>query len=129
MNVPPAQPIDLVTLAIAVIGAFFGAEVGGVAGPYAVILVSAIGGASWSLATSKPTDTPHGLVHMACMVGLALILTVPCAEALARMADINVRWVLAPMAAVIAARPAWVIAQLRSIVGRRAPARREGDAP
>lgn len=41
-------------------------------------------------------------------IGLALIATVPLSELLAHWADMQPRWVLAPAAALIAARPDWL---------------------
>lgn len=118
MTTPPPQ-LDIVTLAIALVTLLTGPELAALIGPYSVILLAAIGGAAWS-ATNMPEGTRMGTVkHMASMVGLALILTVPMAEALARVAGIEARWMLGPVAAVIAARPDWVIGWIRAWFAKR----------
>jgi hypothetical protein len=57
---------------------------------------------------------------MAFMVGLALIGTVPLAEFAAQLSGVNVRWMFAPVAVLIAARPDWVINRIRQLFDRRA---------
>jgi hypothetical protein len=111
MTQPP--PLDIVTVAIAVAALVTGPDLAALIGPYSVILLAAVGGAAWS-ASSTPEGTRKAtLTHMLAMVGLALIGTVPLAEALARFAGIEARWVFGPMAAVIAARPDWVVGWVR----------------
>lgn len=115
----PQPQLDIVAVAISIAAAFFGADLALVIGPYAVIFLAALGGAGWALASRPTTDTKHGLLFMLLMVGLALIGTVPLAEAVARLFGIEARWMFAPMATLIAARPDWVISRLRSIFDRR----------
>lgn len=116
---PTPPPLDIVTVAIALLSVFFGANIAVVLGPYAVILLAAIGGASWSLASRPATDTRPAVLHMLLMVGLALIGTVPLAEGVARLFGLEARWMFAPVSVVIAARPDWIISRLRSLLDRR----------
>ena len=115
---PQTPPLDIVTVAIAVASWMLGAEIAAIVGPYAVILLSALGGAAWS-ASRTPGRTRGGTVlHMVLGIGLALIATVPLSELLAHWADMQPRWVLAPAAALIAARPDWLWAQVRRRIDR-----------
>jgi hypothetical protein len=123
MNTPHPQ-LDIVTVAIALSTWAVGAELAQYVGPYSVIILGAIGGATWS-ASSRPSGTRwDALGYVAWMVGLALIATVPLAELVARATGVAPRWMFAPVAVVIAARPHWVIAQ-----ARRWFASRKEDAP
>lgn len=118
MTTPPQQPLDIVTVAIAVVSWLLGADVAAIVGPYAVILLSALGGAAWS-ASRRPQRTRTAVVlHIALSVGLALIATVPLAELIARWAEVHARWILAPAAVLIAARPEWIWQQVRLVVWR-----------
>lgn len=115
---PPQQPIDIVTVAIALASWRLGAEAALIVGPYTVILLAALGGAAWS-ASRTPGRTHWGTVlHIALSIGLALIATVPLSELLAQWAGLQARWTLAPAAVLIAARPDWIVAQLRRRLDR-----------
>lgn len=102
---PTPPSLDIVTVTIAVTTWMVGAEVAAVIGPYAVILLSALGGAAWSATRRQQPTRAATLLHIALSVGLALIATVPAAELIARWTDLQSRWMLAPAAVLIAARP------------------------
>ena len=110
-NNPHAPPnLDLFSVVV-VFATSLGAngDIASILSAYGLIVVSAIGGAAWA-ATGLPGLTKAAtLLHMLLMVGLALIGTVPLAELLARVSGVEVRWLLAPLAVLIAARPDWVI--------------------
>jgi Ca2+/Na+ antiporter len=124
---PPSPPLDIVTVAIAAFTAMFGANVGVPLGTYAVIILGALGGAAWSASKREDSRRMSTLLHMVLMVGLAIICTVPLAEAVASWWHISSRWMFAPVAVVIAARPDWVVAQVKRLLERRtaAPSRPE----
>lgn len=122
MNPPPQ--LDIVTVAIALVSLITGPELAALIGPYSVILLAAIGGAAWSATSVESGNRLQTLRHIFLMVGLALIGTVPLAEGLARLAGIEARWALGPVAAVIAARPDWVVGWLQRWVQRKT-----GDTP
>jgi hypothetical protein len=118
--IPPSAPsLDLVTVLVALLSAFLSAEAANAVATYAVILVAAIGGASWS-AASRGTGSVRGTWgHMFLMVGLALIGSVPLAELAARVSGVDVRWMFAPVAVLISARPDWVVSRIRQLFDRR----------
>ena len=112
MQPTPPPPPDIVTVAISLASALFGANVSTAVGTYSVIIVFAVAGAAWS-ASGRPEGTRWAaLRHGIFMVMLALALTVPLAEGLHQYVDLESRWTLAPIAALVAARPEWVIGQL-----------------
>lgn len=108
MASPPPQ-LDIVTLAIAVVTLLTGPELAALVGPYTVILLASLGGAAWSATKIEQRPRMATVKHMALMMGLALLLTVPFAEAFARLSGIDARWAFGPIAAIIAARPEWAI--------------------
>ncbi len=117
---PHPPQLDIVTVAIAAASAMLGTYWGGIVGPYAVIILAAMGGAAWS-AASRPESTRWAAVrHGGLMVGLALLVTVPLAEFLTRWTGLESRWMLGPLAALIAARPEWVVAQIHKLYRSRA---------
>lgn len=121
----PATPLDIVTVSIALATWVVGAEVAQIVGPYSVIIAGAIGGATWS-ASSRPRESRGAaLRYVLWMVGLALIATVPLAELIARWTEIAPRWMFAPIAVIVAARPDWVVRQARRLI----EARTSGGAP
>lgn len=105
MAATPPPSLDIVTVTIAVATWIVGAEVAAIVGPYTVILLSALGGAAWSASRSVQLTRMGTLLHIVLSVGLALIATVPAAELIARWTDAQPRWMLAPAAVLIAARP------------------------
>ncbi len=86
---------------------------------YGLIIVAACGGAGWAASGLALKTKSATVMHMLLMVGLALIGTVPLAELLARVSGIEMRWLLAPLAVLIAARPDWVILAIARWLSRR----------
>lgn len=120
MSIPPAQhSLDIVTVAIMAASAVVGSNWGGIVGPYAVILLAAIGGATWSAAGRDEGPRWHAVRHVALLVGLSLLATVPLAELLTYITGLQSRWMLGPVAALIAARPEWVMAQIKRFYDSR----------
>lgn len=120
MTTPASPSLDIVTVAIAVSSWVVGDQVAAIVGPYSVILLSALGGAAWSASTRPRSTRWQTIVHIILSVGLAVIATVPLAELLSRWWDLHARWTLAPAAVLIAARPAWVLEQLRALIAAAA---------
>lgn len=107
----PPPLLDLVSAAGAVASLAFG-PAGVVVGAYAVVILSALGGAAWASA-SRPAATRWAtLKHFALLVGLALLLTVPLAQWLQAHAGLEMNWTLGPLAALIAAKPDWVLRRI-----------------
>lgn len=97
----PPPPIDIVTLAIAIITAVLGPGSAAIVGPYVVILLGAVMGSAWS-ASRRETETRMAtLRHMCLHVVLALLVTVPIALWLGKWLDFDDKWLLGPVAAVI----------------------------
>lgn len=116
----PAQSLDIVTAMIAVASWLVGAEVAAIVGPYSVIVLSALGGAAWAAASTHGTmGRGRTVLHIMLSVGLALIATVPLTELAAQWTGLEARWILAPVAAIIAARPGWLFAKVRAVVDDR----------
>lgn len=124
---PPPPPIDIVTVATTLAGLLFAPAVADAVGPYAVILLGAILGASISAGLRPPDARIGSFMHMCIWVGLALVLTVPASLiAIAYMPEgIEVRWVLGPVAIVIAGIghrwpdvAQWAMALLRRLIER-----------
>lgn len=113
---PPS--LDIVSVAIVALTAVFGVNAA-VVGPYAVIFLAAIGGAAWSASNRPPDKRMPTLLHIALMVGLALITTVPIAELVGRWLSLDSRWMFAPIAVVISSRPEWVVATFKKLIERR----------
>lgn len=111
---PTTDIPDVVTVAVVVFTWLIGAGAAEVIGPYAVIFLCALGGATAS-ATLKKRESPQltGL-YILWYTGLALIATVPIAEVLAHATGLEVRWVVAPAAVLIANRPAWLWRMLKA---------------
>lgn len=101
MTTPVALPIDLVTMIITLITLAMGPELARLFGPYIVILFGAVLGSAWS-ASRRDTETRGQTVgHMLRHVGLALLITVPSALALAAWVGYDHKWLLGPVAALI----------------------------
>jgi hypothetical protein len=122
----PSPPIDIVTVAIAIATALFGREIAAVVGPYAVIVLGALLGAAWSASRREQSTPGNTFGHMLLMVGWALIVTVPLAAVAGTYAGLESKWLLGPVAVVIAgigqdwhAVASWVLGRLRALVERR----------
>lgn len=76
----PSPGLDIVTVAAAIAAVMFRPEIAAVVGPYAVILIGAVLGGTWS-ASRMALQTRWGTVkYLAGIVTLALLVTVPAAE-------------------------------------------------
>jgi hypothetical protein len=115
----PTPPLDIVTVMIAAATWAIGSEAAQYVGPYSVIILGAIGGATWSASSRQSESRWQALRYVLWMVGLALIATVPLAELIARWTEIAPRWIFAPVAVVVAARPDWVIRQAKRFITSR----------
>jgi len=75
------QPIalDPVAVAIAIAAALFGPDLAEVVGPYAVIVLGAMLGATWSASRRPATDRGNTAIYMTFWVVASLLFTVPCA--------------------------------------------------
>jgi hypothetical protein len=115
MQQPSAPwPTDLVTLVIALLSGWMANDVAMSLGPYLVIVAAAL--LSAAVATSGASYQSVGRVvrSMVARVGLALVGTVPLAIGLTKLLGLEVQWLLAPVAVLIAADPRLVWAELKS---------------
>lgn len=112
---PPAQwPTDLVTLVIALLSGWMAHDSATTVGPYLVIVAAALLSAAVVV-----SGTPNGGVRevvrsMVTRVGLAVVGTVPLAIGLTKLVGLDVQWLLAPVAVLIAANPKIVWSELRA---------------
>lgn len=115
MQHPPAPwPTDLVTLVIALLSGWMANDVATTLGPYLVIVASAL--LSAAVATSGGDYNSAGKVvrSMVSRVGLAVVGTVPLAIGLTKLIGLDIQWLLAPVAVLIAADPKLVWSELRA---------------
>lgn len=100
---PNAQPLDVVTVLTALFTALMGREMAGLVGPYAVIILGAILGASLSTSRRPPAASMGAvLAYTVSMVGMACLFTVPLANLIAPYFDtVDVRWFFGPVATLI----------------------------
>lgn len=102
MTTPTPPPIDVVTVAIAVTTLLFGPAVAEFVGPYSVIFLGAALGGAWSASRREPDSRGSTVLHMALMIGLAVLITVPASSVASRQFGIELKWMLGPVAVVIA---------------------------
>ncbi len=134
---PP--PIDIVTVSVALATAVFGSAAGQYVGPYAVIFLGAVLGSAWSASKRTPGTRIGTLTYMAILVGIALLITVPLAEAAGAWLGRDSRWLLGPVAALVGGVGerwgdvgTWAAGLARGVIERRAGARPDqppGDQP
>lgn len=102
MTSPPPQ-IDIVTVVTALAALVFSQELADVIGPYSVIVVGAIlGGAIATGRRKKASGFWRGAGFLLAMVTLALLCTVPVAMSIANHSGVESRWLLGPVAVLIA---------------------------
>lgn len=125
------EPADLLVLFTAILALMFSPQLAAVLAPYAVIILGALLGTGWGLKRRTPTTRGAAWGFIFLMLGTALVFTMPAAAYLQRYWPGSYQWVLAPLAAVIAAIgedwPAvgtWAISMGRRMIGRRT-----GDEP
>lgn len=100
----PVQPLDIVSVAVAIAAAAFSPEIAGVVGPYAVIFIGALLGGAWSSSRLELPGRWGTLKYLAGIVILALLLTVPAAELATRYSEgLPFNYVLGPVAVLISA--------------------------
>ena len=122
MNAPP-PPIDVVSVAIALAGLIFGHDLAQIVGPYAVIIMGASLGGALSAARLEPGKGMSVSLHMVLYVMAAVLITVPTAYLLERQFGFGSKWLLGPVAILVAgigqdwpALVRWAIAQARRFV-------------
>lgn len=124
---PPSSPnLDLVSVAVALLGVLLSREVAQIVGPYVVIFFGAILGASFAASRRPQTTRSRLLGFMATVVGLTLVITVPCAQIIAAWyPEAEVRWTLGPVAILIGGIgsdwpkvAAWFLGLVRTVVER-----------
>lgn len=98
----PTPPIDPVTVAIAIATGLFGSTAAQYVGPYAVIIVGALIGAAWSASRRDPGSRIGTAAFILLLIGLAVLVSVPLAEVAARYVGQDSRWMLGPVAVVVA---------------------------
>lgn len=130
----PEPQIDIVTVAIVIAAAVFGREVAEIIGPYSVIFLSALGCGAWSASRLPPSSRLNTLGYLVLVVLLAMMITVPAADALARYTGVQAQVLFAPVAGLITAVGPdwpgvlrWATGLFRSAVERWARAR--DDSP
>lgn len=101
MATTPPPPLDVVTLAIALLTALLGPGSAAIVGPYVIILLGAVMGSAWSASRRETESRMATLRHMFLHVSLALLATVPTAIWLGKWLEFDDRWLLGPVAAVI----------------------------
>lgn len=79
-GVPP-QVVDVVGLGIFVAGSVYQPEVAAVVGPYVVILLGSVIGASFAVARRDRTTRTGAILYFSRVVGLAVLLAVGAATA------------------------------------------------
>lgn len=124
---PP--PLDIVSLVVAALSLIFSPLAAAYIGPYAVIAVCAIGGASWSASNIPEATTRKTLNHIALWTLAALVFTVPAATIVAAWSEIELRWLLGPVAGLISAHPQWLWVRVRGLLDRRIGHKPEGEQP
>lgn len=102
MSTPAPPAIDVVTVAIAVSTFAFGPAVAQFVGPYSVIFLGAVLGGAWSASRRDAASRGSTIVHMMLMIGLAVLITVPAAGIASNYLTLDLKWLLGPMAVVIA---------------------------
>lgn len=120
---PPPPPIDIVTVAIALATLLFGPTVAELVGPYSVIVLGAALGGAWSASRREAGSRTSTVGHMLLMIGLALLITVPLAFLGSQYLPVDPKWLLGPVAVVIAGIGpdwpkvgAWLIGQVRGLL-------------
>lgn len=102
---PQPPPLNIVAFAVALAGLVFDPRIAEFVGTYAVIFLGAVLGGALSASRRGSASRTATLVYMALVILLALLVTVPLAEALAPhipVVRLEPRVLFAPVAAVVA---------------------------
>jgi hypothetical protein len=109
---PSGPDLGIVAVATWVAAWAFGPEAAGIIGPYSVIILCAIGGASWSASRVTQTTRHAVVMHIALRAGMSMVLTVSCAKLMGAWMGVEPSLLFGAVAIVLAARPDWVIVWL-----------------
>ena len=133
MNAAP-PPIDIVSVMVALASLIFGHDLALIVGPYAVIMIGASLGSGLSAARMEPGQGMATGLHMLTYITFALITTVPAAYLLERQFGFESKWLLGPVAVLIAGigqdwpnLVRWAIEQARGFIERWVS--RKGEQP
>ncbi len=122
----PASQLDIVTVMTAVAVSLFGSEpLAGFVGPYFVIILCAVLGASLS-GSGHPTPTRAEVItHLARAMGLAVVATVPLSLVAEHDLHFEARWLFGPVALLVgwrnralAADLGWAVGLAKRVAGR-----------
>ena len=94
--------LDPVSVAVVLASTLFGPQLAGIIGPYAVILIGATLGASWSLGGQERKSNMAAARHFILLGATAMLVTVPVANGLAQWIGMSSStWMLVPIAILI----------------------------
>lgn len=124
MTTAPPQ-IDIVTVATALAALLFSQELAEVIGPYSVIVVGAVLGGAIATGRREVPGFWPGAGFLLAMVTLALLCTVPLSMFIGRYIDTDARWLLGPVAVLVAGigpdwpkLAVWAFGQARGVAER-----------
>lgn len=125
MNPPQLDPSSV---ASAIIALFFGAEMAGYIGPYAVIGAAGATGACIALSRMPAVGRSYAVCFIGGMTVVALMLTASISQLINYMLpNIDIRWLLVPVAMVVGGIGqdyplivTWVVSRLGRLIERRA---------
>lgn len=101
---PTPPPLDIVSVAVTIAAVLFSPEAAAMAGPYAVIILGAIAGGSWSASRLALGGRLETAKYLAGIVTLALLLSVPAASVATAYYDgLTFNYLLGPVAFAIGA--------------------------
>jgi hypothetical protein len=119
VSAPPPPPLDIVSTVTFALSLAIAPGVAAVVAPYAVIILCAMGGAAFSASSVAETTRKGTLWHLILWTGVAVVFTVPSSELLARVSGLEIRWLFAPVAGLIGARPRWLWLRIVATLDRR----------
>lgn len=125
MNSPELDPSSV---ASAIIALFFGAEMAGYIGPYAVIAAAGATGACIALSRMPAVGRWHAVVFVAGMTVVSLMLTASISELIHyALPSVDIKWLLVPVAMVVGgigqdypSIGSWMVSRLGRLIERRA---------
>lgn len=97
------QTPDLLVLFTALLALVFSPALSAVLAPYVVIIVGALLGTGWALKRRQPASRGSTCLFALLMMGTSLVFTMPAAVYLQQYLPGSYQWLLAPLAALIAA--------------------------